>query len=62
MQETVGLFLKGTSDLHMQILADVLEVIKPSSFALSIRGLKAFIVIFCVCFVRSKFKERIRVF
>lgn len=56
MQETADVFLNYTSDLHVLVLTNVLKVLKPSSFALITHGLKAFIVIFCVCFVRSKFK------
>lgn len=56
MQETADVFLNCTSDLDMLVLTNVLKVLKPSSFALIPHGLKAFIVIFCVCCVRSKFK------
>lgn len=53
---TAAVFLNCTSDLHILVLTDVLEVPKPSSFDLSNHGLKAFIVIFYMCIVSSKFK------
>lgn len=53
---TAAAFLNRTSDFHILVLTNVLEVPKLSSFALSNHGLKAFIVIFCMCIVSSRFK------
>jgi len=44
MQATADVFLNCTSDLHMLVLTNVLEVPKPPSFALGTHDLKPWVL------------------